>query len=116
MTSNQASGGLKHEYYHHLHSEQNPLQMTRPKSQLTVGYLSPLKMMLAIHSSKIVLISLATFSAYKLFMFNKKGYNKYNALMKRNSTLFQRVSQKYIASYLGVSEQSLSRIKKQAIS
>ena len=30
MTSNQASGGLKHEYYHHLHSEQNPLQMTRP--------------------------------------------------------------------------------------
>lgn len=42
--------------------------------------------------------------------------DKYNALMKRNSTLFQRVSQKYIASYLGVSEQSLSRIKKQAIS
>ena len=30
MTSDQASGGLKHEYYHHLHSEQNPLQMTRP--------------------------------------------------------------------------------------
>jgi DNA-directed RNA polymerase specialized sigma subunit len=42
--------------------------------------------------------------------------DKYNALMKRNSTLFQRVSQKYIASYLGVSEQSLSGIKKQAIS
>ena len=30
MTSNQAPGGLKYEYYHHLHSEQNPLQMTRP--------------------------------------------------------------------------------------
>ena len=30
MTSDQASGGLKHEDYHHLHSEQNPLQMTRP--------------------------------------------------------------------------------------
>jgi len=42
--------------------------------------------------------------------------DKYNALMKRNSTLFQRVSQKYIASYLGGSEQNLSRIKKQAIS
>ena len=33
MTSNQASGGLKYEYYHHLHSEQNPLQMTRPNAQ-----------------------------------------------------------------------------------
>ena len=30
MTSDQASGGLKHENYHHLHSEQNSLQMTRP--------------------------------------------------------------------------------------
>ena len=30
MTSDQASGGLKHEDYHHLHSEQNSLQMTRP--------------------------------------------------------------------------------------
>lgn len=41
---------------------------------------------------------------------------KYNALINRNPSLFQRVPQKYIASYLGVSEQSLSRIKKQAIS
>lgn len=41
---------------------------------------------------------------------------KYWALIKRNPSLFQRVPQKYIASYLGVSEQSLSRIKKQAIS
>ena len=30
MTSDQASRGLKHEDYHHLHSEQNSLQMTRP--------------------------------------------------------------------------------------
>lgn len=37
---------------------------------------------------------------------------KYNVLMKRNPSLFQRVPQKHIASYLGVSEQSLSRIKK----
>ncbi len=41
---------------------------------------------------------------------------KYMALMKKNPSLFQRVPQKYIASYLGVSEQSLSRIKKQVIS
>ena len=41
---------------------------------------------------------------------------KYMTLIKRNPILFQRVPQKYIASYLGVSEQSLSRIKKQAIS
>ncbi len=36
---------------------------------------------------------------------------RYNALIQRNPSLFQRVSQKHIASYLGVSEQSLSRIK-----
>ncbi|NQZ45452.1 MAG: Crp/Fnr family transcriptional regulator [Flavobacteriaceae bacterium] len=42
--------------------------------------------------------------------------DKYHALVNRNPNLFQRVPQKYIASYLGVSEQSLSRIKKQAIS
>ena len=41
---------------------------------------------------------------------------KYKALIKRNPALFQRVPQKYIASYMGVSEQSLSRIKKQSIS
>lgn len=32
MTSDQASRGLKHEDYHHLHSEQNSLQMTRPSN------------------------------------------------------------------------------------
>lgn len=42
--------------------------------------------------------------------------DKYKALVERNPGLFQRVPQKYIASYLGVSEQSLSRIKKQGIS
>ena len=41
---------------------------------------------------------------------------KYKALIRRRPDLFQRVPQKYIASYLGVSEQSLSRIKKQVIS
>lgn len=41
---------------------------------------------------------------------------KYQLLMKTSPALIQRVPQKYIASYLGVSEQSLSRIKKQVIS
>lgn len=41
---------------------------------------------------------------------------KYQLLMKTSPSLIQRVPQKYIASYLGVSEQSLSRIKKQVIS
>lgn len=41
---------------------------------------------------------------------------KYELLMKRNPYLIKRVPQKYIASYLGVSEQSLSRIKKRTIS
>ena len=37
---------------------------------------------------------------------------RYKALIQRNPILFQKVSQKHIASYLGVSEQSLSRVKK----
>lgn len=41
---------------------------------------------------------------------------KYQLLMKTSPSLIQRVPQKYIASYLGVSEQSLSRIKRQVIS
>ena len=41
---------------------------------------------------------------------------KYQLLMKKSPSLIHSVPQKYIASYLGVSEQSLSRIKKQAIS
>lgn len=41
---------------------------------------------------------------------------KYALLMQTNPGLIQRVPQKYIASYLGVSEQSLSRIKQQVIS
>ncbi len=37
---------------------------------------------------------------------------KYELLIQRYPSLIQRVPQKYIASYLGVLEQSLSRIKK----
>lgn len=36
---------------------------------------------------------------------------RYQSLITKNPELFNRVPQKYIASYLGVSEQSLSRIK-----
>lgn len=41
---------------------------------------------------------------------------RYNSLIKKNPDLFQKVPQKHIASYLGVSEQSLSRIKNNLIS
>ena len=41
---------------------------------------------------------------------------RYKNLVKNDPQLFQNVPQKYIASYLGVSEQSLSRIKKELIS
>ena len=50
---------------------------------------------------------------------NMQLYNlteKYEFLMKTSPGLIQRVPQKYIASYLGVSEQSLSRIKQRIIS
>lgn len=41
---------------------------------------------------------------------------RYKDLLNKNPELFQKVPQRYIASYLGVAEQSLSRIKKQIIS
>ena len=41
---------------------------------------------------------------------------RYNKLLKINPKLFQKVPQKHIASYFGVSEQSLSRIKNSLIS
>lgn len=41
---------------------------------------------------------------------------RYKSLIIKNPKLFQKVPQKYIASYLGVSEQSLSRIKNSFIS
>jgi len=37
---------------------------------------------------------------------------RYNNLMKENPELLQRISQKHIASYLGITPQSLSRIRK----
>ncbi|MEM6297925.1 MAG: Crp/Fnr family transcriptional regulator [Bacteroidota bacterium] len=37
--------------------------------------------------------------------------DRYENLIQKNPELFQQVPQKYIASYLGVTEQSLSRIK-----
>lgn len=40
---------------------------------------------------------------------------RYVELMRTNANLFQRVPQKYIASYLGVSAETLSRIKKRVI-
>ena len=42
--------------------------------------------------------------------------DKYALLLEQHPDLIQRVPQKHIASYLGVSEQSLSRIKSQLIS
>lgn len=42
--------------------------------------------------------------------------SRYKNLITKNKALFQKVPQKYIASYLGVSEQSLSRVKKNIIS
>ena len=37
--------------------------------------------------------------------------SRYNNLIKTNPQLFNQIPQKYIASYLGVAEQSLSRVK-----
>lgn len=43
---------------------------------------------------------------------SKSPEERYIELLKTNKELFQRVHQQYIASYLGISPQSLSRIRK----
>ena len=43
---------------------------------------------------------------------SKSPEERYIELLKTNKALFQRVHQQYIASYLGISPQSLSRIRK----
>lgn len=63
-------------------------------------------------AEKAYLLTVEKFANMQLYNLTEK----YQLLMKTNPDLIQRVPQKYIASYLGVSEQSLSRIKKQVIS
>jgi CRP-like cAMP-binding protein len=41
--------------------------------------------------------------------------NRYLNLLKKEPLLFQKIAQKYIASYLGVTEQSLSRIRSRIV-
>ena len=43
---------------------------------------------------------------------NLDATDRYKALLKENPTIHQRVPQYYIASYLGIKPQSLSRIRK----
>ncbi|MBK6266089.1 Crp/Fnr family transcriptional regulator [Marivirga sp. S37H4] len=42
----------------------------------------------------------------------KTAEQRYNELFKKNPELIQRIAQKHIASYLGITTQSLSRIRK----
>ena len=46
----------------------------------------------------------------------KSPEERFNDLLQTNGALFQRVPQQYIASYLGVSPETLSRIKKRSVS
>jgi len=56
------------------------------------------------------------FVAYKqrtLAMINKSAEERYNELLTNNSEIFQHAALKHIASYLGITDTSLSRIRKQ---
>lgn len=53
-----------------------------------------------------------SFKLRTLAMINKTAEERYELLMKSNPTIFQHASLKHIASYLGVTDTSLSRIRK----
>jgi len=44
-------------------------------------------------------------------LLTKTAEQRYEELMNENSQVIQRISQKHIASYLGITTQSLSRIR-----
>ena len=41
MTSDQASGSLKHDYYHLQEEQEDPFQMTRPSQHILLDRLNP---------------------------------------------------------------------------
>lgn len=47
-------------------------------------------------------------------LLTKTAKERYEMLLEKSPKLIQRISQKYIASYLGITPQSLSRIRRQA--
>jgi CRP-like cAMP-binding protein len=53
-----------------------------------------------------------SFKLRTLAMINKTAEERYELLLKSNPTIFQHASLKHIASYLGVTDTSLSRIRK----
>lgn len=53
-----------------------------------------------------------SFKLRTLGMINKTAEERYELLLKSNPTIFQHASLKHIASYLGVTDSSLSRIRK----
>jgi CRP-like cAMP-binding protein len=53
-----------------------------------------------------------SFKLRTLAMINKTAEERYELLLKSNPTIFQNASLKHIASYLGVTDTSLSRIRK----
>lgn len=53
-----------------------------------------------------------SFKLRTLAMINKTAEERYELLLKSNPTIFQHASLKHIASYLGITDTSLSRIRK----
>ena len=47
-----------------------------------------------------------------LAMINKSADERYNELLNKNKEIFQHAQLKHIASYLGVTDSSLSRIRR----
>lgn len=53
-----------------------------------------------------------SFKEKSLSLINEKAEKRYEKLMATKASLFQRVPLKYIASYLGITDSSLSRIRR----
>ena len=101
---------------------EQPSQIYIEAVEDTVYYEFHKKRLLEVYSQSHELESLGRMIAEKAYiatvekLSNMQLYKlneRYERLIERHPILIQKVPQKHIASYLGVSEQSLSRIKKQ---
>ncbi|MCC6370392.1 MAG: Crp/Fnr family transcriptional regulator [Bacteroidia bacterium] len=63
----------------------------------------------------ILVKEFALFKQRTLSMINQTAEERYNALIQNNRELFQHASLKQIASYLGITDSSLSRIRREVI-
>ncbi|RYZ27920.1 MAG: Crp/Fnr family transcriptional regulator [Chitinophagaceae bacterium] len=115
-----ASGGLVLEvasFFHRTPSKENVQALTDSKGWVIT--FEKLNMLFHRHQAfretgrSVLVRGFAALKERMLSMINETAEQRYIALLQTNPDIFQQAPLKYIASYLGVTDTSLSRIRKE---